>query len=82
MITYYDDRSVQVTSTAVRVDGRSYPLAELTGNDSLTGEVLAKYLPVTEVTIDNLYDEVVVGGFQSYDDVYRDIPDNQRPPKP
>ncbi|MFD6661291.1 DUF6232 family protein [Micromonospora chalcea] len=30
MITYYDDRSVQVTSTAVRVDGRSYPLAELT----------------------------------------------------
>ncbi|MGW5077552.1 DUF6232 family protein [Micromonospora echinospora] len=30
MITYYDDRSVQVTSTTVRVDGRSYPLAELT----------------------------------------------------
>jgi hypothetical protein len=29
MITYYDDRSVQVTSTAVRVDGRSYPLAEI-----------------------------------------------------
>ncbi|MFJ1538823.1 DUF6232 family protein [Micromonospora chalcea] len=30
MITYFDDRSVQVTSTTVRVDGRSYPLAELT----------------------------------------------------
>ena len=29
MITYYEDRSVQVTSAAVRVDGRSYPLAEL-----------------------------------------------------
>lgn len=29
MITYYDDRSVQVTSTAVRVDGRTFPLAEL-----------------------------------------------------
>ncbi|MFJ8577414.1 DUF6232 family protein [Micromonospora sp. NPDC093277] len=29
MITYYEDRSVQVTSTAVRVDGRTYPLAEL-----------------------------------------------------
>ncbi|NES28644.1 hypothetical protein GCE86_00400 [Micromonospora terminaliae] len=29
MISYYEDRSVQVTSTAVRVDGRSYPLAEL-----------------------------------------------------
>ncbi|MDZ5442415.1 DUF6232 family protein [Micromonospora sp. 4G57] len=29
MITYYDDRSVQVTSTAIRVDGRTFPLAEL-----------------------------------------------------
>ncbi|MFI7609188.1 DUF6232 family protein [Micromonospora sp. NPDC049366] len=29
MITYYDDRSVQVTSTAVRVDGRTFPLAEI-----------------------------------------------------
>ncbi|MFE9691403.1 DUF6232 family protein [Micromonospora sp. NPDC005806] len=29
MITYYDDRSVQVTSTAVRVDGRAFPLAEI-----------------------------------------------------
>ncbi|MFC3504911.1 DUF6232 family protein [Micromonospora krabiensis] len=30
MITYYDDRSVRVTSTAVRVDGRTFPLAEIT----------------------------------------------------
>ncbi|MGC1210719.1 MAG: DUF6232 family protein [Micromonospora sp.] len=29
MITYYDDKSVQVTSTAVRVDGRTFPLAEI-----------------------------------------------------
>lgn len=29
MITYYDDRTVQVTSTALRVDGRTYPLVEL-----------------------------------------------------
>ncbi|WP_431907713.1 DUF6232 family protein [Micromonospora carbonacea] len=29
MVTYYDDRSVQVTSTAVRADGRTYPLAEI-----------------------------------------------------
>lgn len=29
MITYYDDRSVQVTSTAVRVDGRTFPLTEI-----------------------------------------------------
>ncbi|SDX90456.1 hypothetical protein SAMN05444365_10113 [Micromonospora pattaloongensis] len=31
MITYYDDRFVQVTSAAIRVGGRSYPLAELAG---------------------------------------------------
>ncbi|MEV4494220.1 hypothetical protein C7C45_21030 [Micromonospora arborensis] len=30
MITYYDDRSVQVTSTAFRVDGRSYALTDIT----------------------------------------------------
>lgn len=29
MVTYYDDKSVQVTSTAVRVDGRTFPLAEI-----------------------------------------------------
>ncbi|WP_328339364.1 DUF6232 family protein [Micromonospora sp. NBC_00421] len=29
MITYYDDRSVQVTSAAIRVDGRAFPLAEI-----------------------------------------------------
>lgn len=31
MITYYDDRFVRVTSAAMRVGGRSYPLTELTG---------------------------------------------------
>ncbi|MGC4768651.1 DUF6232 family protein [Micromonospora sp. DT44] len=30
MITFYDDRSVRVTTTAVQVDGRSYPLPEIT----------------------------------------------------
>ncbi|MER7591087.1 DUF6232 family protein [Micromonospora sp. NPDC127501] len=30
MITYYDDRSVQVTSSTVRIDGRSYKLADIT----------------------------------------------------
>ncbi|MFY1619678.1 DUF6232 family protein [Micromonospora sp. WMMD736] len=30
MITFYDDRSVRVTSAAVQVDGRSYALPEIT----------------------------------------------------
>ncbi len=63
-------------------DLQSYTLADLTGKADLTGSVMAKYLPVTEVTKDNLYDAVVVSGFQPYDDVYQDIPDAQRPPRP
>ena len=62
-------------------DLQSYKLSDLTGTDA-TGEVMAKYLPVTEVTAANLYQDVVVSGFASYDDVYQDIPDAQRPPRP
>ncbi len=40
------------------------------------------FLPVVQVTKDNVYDEIVVSGFQPYDAVYRDIPADQRPPKP
>jgi len=63
-------------------DLESYSLALLTGDEALEGEVMAKYLPVTQVTIDNLYEAVVVSGFQSYDDVYQDIPDDEKPPRP
>ncbi len=37
---------------------------------------MAKFLPVIQVTKDNVYDLIVVSGFQPYDDVYRDIPDS------
>lgn len=29
MTTYYDDRTVRITSESIRVDGRAYPLAEV-----------------------------------------------------
>jgi D-xylose transport system substrate-binding protein len=61
---------------------KSYALSDLTGDVSLTGSVMAKYLPVTEVTAANLYQDIVVSGFQSYNDVYQDIPEAQRPPVP
>jgi D-xylose transport system substrate-binding protein len=63
-------------------DLKSYKLSDLTGKADLKGEVMAKYLPVTEVSKDNLYDAVVVSGFATYDEVYQDIPDAQKPPKP
>ena len=65
------------------VDGlEDFTLAELTNDDTKTGTVPCLFLPVQQVTQDNVYDLIVVSGFQSYDDVYRDIPEDQRPPKP
>ena len=65
------------------VDGMAnFTLAELTVDDSKTGEVPCVFLEVQQVNKDNVYDLVVKSGFQSYDDVYRDIPDADKPPKP
>ncbi|MCK6624382.1 MAG: substrate-binding domain-containing protein [Anaerolineae bacterium] len=61
---------------------QTYTMAELTNDESQQGEVAAYFLPVEQVDKDNVYDLVVKSGFQTYDDVYRDIPEDQRPPKP
>ena len=61
---------------------KSYTMAELTNDPKMTGNVNAQFLPVQQVTKDNVFALVVQSGFQSYDDVYRDIPDAQKPPKP
>jgi len=59
-----------------------YTLAELTNDDTKEGEVPCSFLPVYQVNASNVYDLVVKSGFQSYDDVYRDIPEADRPPRP
>jgi len=64
------------------VELEMFSLAVLTGDEDKTGDVACKFLPVFQVTADNVYDVVVKSGFQSYDDVYRDIPEADRPPKP
>jgi D-xylose ABC transporter substrate-binding protein len=61
---------------------KNFSLAELTVDDKYTGEVPCVFLEVQQVNKDNVYDLVVASEFQSYDDVYRDIPADQRPPKP
>lgn len=63
-------------------DLKSFTLAELTLDDSLKGSVPCYFLPVVQVDKNNVYDEVVKSGFQSYDAVYKDIPADQRPAKP
>ena len=61
---------------------KNFTLAELTVDPSKTGEVPCVFLEVQQVNKDNIYDLVVKSGFQAYDDVYRDIPEANRPPKP
>ena len=61
---------------------RMFRLADLALNRKLTGEVPCFFLKVVPVDKANLYDEVIKTGFQKYDDVYRDIPESKRPPRP
>ena len=64
------------------IELKSYTLAELTLDDSLEGSVNCVFLEVQQVNKDNVYDLVVVSGFQPYDQVYVDVPEDQLPPKP
>ena len=59
-----------------------YTMVELTNDETQEGEVPCKFLPVYQVNQDNVYELVVESLFQSYDAVYRDIPEGERPPKP
>lgn len=66
-----------------KIEGlKNFSLAELTLDDKLKGEVPCRFLKVVSVNQKNVYAEVVKSGFQNYDDVYKDIPADQRPPKP
>jgi D-xylose transport system substrate-binding protein len=66
-----------------KVDGLvNYKLSDLTLDDKLMGEVPCNFLKVVQVDKSNVYDEVVKSGFQSWEEVYKDIPQSQRPPKP
>jgi D-xylose transport system substrate-binding protein len=57
-------------------------LADLTGDPNAKGEIPCAFLKVTRVTKHNIYDVVIKNHFQPYDEVYKDIPLNKRPPKP
>jgi D-xylose transport system substrate-binding protein len=54
---------------------KEYTVKVLTGED-LPGSIQANFLPVKQVTKDNVYDLIVKSCFQPYDDVYRDVTTN------
>jgi D-xylose transport system substrate-binding protein len=76
------EMAIQLAKGEEIPDLKDFSLAELTLDDSLEGTVPCRFLKVVEVDKDNVYDEIIMSGFQSYDVVYRDIPEDQRPPKP
>ncbi|MEP7039656.1 MAG: substrate-binding domain-containing protein [Acidobacteriota bacterium] len=51
-------------------------------NDSLNKEIPAILLEVIVVDKDNLMNTVIKDGYAKYEDVYANVPPNQRPPKP
>jgi len=59
---------------------QDFSLAELTGED-LEGTVSCRFLEVIGATQNNLYEVIVKSGYQSYDDVYKGVPEEDRPPK-
>lgn len=59
----------------------NYKLSELTLDDKLKGDVPCKFLKVVGITKDNVYEEIVKSGFQKYDEIYKDIPEDKRPPR-
>ena len=61
---------------------KMYSLADLTLDKKQVGQVPCKFLPVVQVDKSNVYDQIVKSGFQSYDDVYRDVPDSEKPARP
>jgi D-xylose transport system substrate-binding protein len=61
---------------------KMFDMSAITLDKNQKGQVPCKFLEVVQVDKSNVYDQIVKSGFQSYDDVYRDIPDAQKPPRP
>lgn len=66
----------------LKIEGlEHYTLSELTLEKHLRGEVPCRFLKVDGVDKSNVYEKIVKSKFQSYDDVYKDVPIGDRPPK-
>lgn len=83
MTVYKPIQHIATTSAEVAVQlvkGES-PDAEETMHNGMIDVPFVKLDPIS-VTKDNLLDTVIEDGFHSYEDVYQDIPEDERPEKP
>ena len=64
--------------------GKKQPVANATTfhNDAINKDIQAVLLEVITVDKANLLTTVIAQGFVTYDDVYANVPADQRPPKP
>jgi len=67
---------------AVKLAKGEKPDSEPFMNDNINVEIPAKLLQVVVVDKSNLVDTVIKDGYVTYDDVYANIPEDQRPPRP
>lgn len=83
MTVYKPIREIATTSAEVAV--KLAEGEEVKAEDSVDNgfkEVPFFKLEPISVDKDNLVDVIIADGFHSYDDVYKDIPEDERPPKP
>ncbi len=73
----------KAVETAIKL-AKKEPLTETTDlmNDNINKNIKAILLEVIVVDKNNLMDTVIKDGYVAYDDVYANVPENQRPPKP
>lgn len=71
-----------VESAIKLAKGESLSDAKPFMNDTLKKEIPAILLDITVVDKANLLDTVIKDGYVTYDDVYANVPQDQRPPKP
>jgi D-xylose transport system substrate-binding protein len=60
---------------------KDFTFAVLTGEKDFPGSVPCNFLKVVGVDKDSVYELIIKSGFQSYDNVYKDIPEKDRPPR-
>ncbi len=66
-----------------KIEGlKNFSLEELTLDKKLKGNIPCKFLKVVGVDKSNVYEQVVKSSFQSFDDIYKDTPEDTRPPRP
>jgi D-xylose transport system substrate-binding protein len=70
--------ATEAAELAVKIANKK-PLITKVGLDNGQAMVPSVFLPIITVDKENMMQTVIADGFQSFDDVYRNVPEAQRP---